>query len=316
MRSGGHAGSTPAPSKKSPTGSITIAGSGKKASIAWMNIYASSKKRRRNMPVKNATSSSVTVEPAREVFLTRVFDAQRDVVFKAWTDPKQIAAWWGPHGFTNPVAEVDPRPGGAIRIDMRGPDGIVYPMTGTFREIVKPERIVMLCHAFDGKLEVLNDNTFADQNGKTKITVKAKVIKSTPEVTDAVAGMQDGWSQSLERLGDLLSSASPTADREIAATRVFDAPREIVWKMWTDRDHIVNWWGPKGSTTTMHTMDVRPGGTWDFIMHGPDGRDYPNKNIYREIVKPERLVYDHISGPPFHAIVTFTEEGNKTKINM
>ena len=78
----------------------------------------------------------------KEVTITRLFDAPRALVFKAWTDPKQLAQWWGPHGFTTPVCEVDVRPGGALLIHMRGPDGVVYPNKGVFHEIVEPDRLV------------------------------------------------------------------------------------------------------------------------------------------------------------------------------
>src|ERR1700739_5045499 len=89
-----------------------------------------------------AARSSTTAEFAeREVIITRIFDAPRELVFKAWTDPKHVAQWWGPKGFTNPVCELDVRVGGAIRIHMRSPDGSVYPMKGEFREIVPPERL-------------------------------------------------------------------------------------------------------------------------------------------------------------------------------
>src|SRR5262245_27650391 len=104
------------------------------------------------------------------------------------------------------------------------------------------------------------------------------------------------------------------SDREIIATRVFDAPRELVYRMWTDRQHVARWWGPNGFTNTIHEMDVRPGGVWRFVMHGPDGRDYQNKIVYTEVVPPERLAYDHVSGPTFSAVVTFAEEGGKTRV--
>lgn len=115
--------------------------------------------------------------------------------------------------------------------------------------------------------------------------------------------------------------ASPTADREIVITRTFDAPRELVFAAWTDPKHIAHWWGPNGFTTTTHEMDVRPGGTWRFIMHGPDGTDYPNKIAYREVVKPERLVYDHGSDQEddpiqFHVTATFDDEGGRTRLTM
>jgi len=136
--------------------------------------------------------------------LTRVIDAPRELVFKAWTDPKHVAQWWGPRGFSNPVCELDLRPGGAIRIHMRGPDGTVYPMTGVYQEIVEPERLVFTSAALDEKghpmFEVLTTVTFAEQGGKTKQTMRARVIKITPQAAPYIAGMEQGWTQSLERL--------------------------------------------------------------------------------------------------------------------
>lgn len=155
--------------------------------------------------------SSAAKERQRELIITRVFDAPRDLVFKAWTDPRHVAQWWGPKGFTNPVCELDVRPGGAIRIDMRGPDGVVYPMKGVFHQIVEPERLVLTTSAFEDeagnpRLEVLNTVTFAEHEGKTKLTLHAVVVKSTPEVAAALDGMEEGWSQSLDRLGDYVAT--------------------------------------------------------------------------------------------------------------
>ncbi len=110
------------------------------------------------------------------------------------------------------------------------------------------------------------------------------------------------------------STEAGTADREIVATRIFDAPRELVFEAWTDPEQIARWWGPRGFTTTIHEMDVRPGGHWRFIMHGPDGVDYRNHSVYTEVVKPERISYHHISGPAFHMTATFEAQGKKTKL--
>ena len=144
--------------------------------------------------------------------MTRVFDAPRHLVFRAWTDRSQLERWWGPKGFTNPVCEVDARPGGAIRIDMRAPDGIVYPMTGTFLEIVEPERLVFISSALDSQgeplFEVLNTVTFADEGAKTKLTLHASVSKAKPEAARHLAGMEVGWSMSLDRLADRLAEES------------------------------------------------------------------------------------------------------------
>ncbi len=148
----------------------------------------------------------------QELVLTRVFDAPRELVFKAWTDPKHVAQWWGPQGFTNPVCELDARPGGAIRIHMRGPDGTVYPMTGVYQEVVEPERLVFTSAALDEKghplFEVLTTVTFAEQGAKTKQILRARVIKSTAQAAPYLAGMEAGWTQSLERLSAFVATNS------------------------------------------------------------------------------------------------------------
>jgi uncharacterized protein YndB with AHSA1/START domain len=110
------------------------------------------------------------------------------------------------------------------------------------------------------------------------------------------------------------SAPDDTSDREIVVTRVFDAPRALVFKLWTDPQHVARWWGPNGFRTTIYEMDVRPGGVWRFVMHGPDGRDYQNKVVYVEIAEPERLVYKHVSGPQFQMTVTFEEHGSQTNL--
>jgi len=145
--------------------------------------------------------------PKHDLVLTRVFDAPRELVFKAWTDPKHLAQWFGPHGFTNPVCEVDLRPGGEWRHVMRGPDGSDYPMTAIFHEVVPPGRLVFMSYVPDQKkslFEILNTVTFAEHGGKTRLTIEAKVLKSTPEAAPMLAGMDVGWTQSLERLAELV----------------------------------------------------------------------------------------------------------------
>jgi uncharacterized protein YndB with AHSA1/START domain len=136
--------------------------------------------------------------------ITRIFEAPRELVFKAWTDSKRLQRWWGPRGFTNPVCEVDVRPGGAILIHMRGPDGVVYPMTGVFHEIIAPERLVFSSSALDKNgnplFEVLTTVTFSEHDCKTKLTLRASVAMATAEAAPHLAGMDQGWNQSLDRL--------------------------------------------------------------------------------------------------------------------
>lgn len=107
---------------------------------------------------------------------------------------------------------------------------------------------------------------------------------------------------------------SDTSDREIKLMRVLNAPIDLVWEVWTDPKHIKEWWGPNGFTNTINKMDFSVKGEWDFIMHGPDGTDYKNKNVFREIVKHKRIVYEHASTPKFLATIEFEPQGDKTKI--
>ena len=112
------------------------------------------------------------------------------------------------------------------------------------------------------------------------------------------------------------------ADREIVISRLFDAPRELVWEAWTNPKHVAQWWGPNGFTTTIEAMDVRPGGEWKQIMRGPDGTEYPNLSVFQEVVKPERIVFSHgggkKGGPGVHKVMTWTFEavGEKTKLTI
>ncbi len=158
-----------------------------------------------------AKNSPATEPAARGLVITRVFDAPRGLVFKAWTDPRHVAQWWGPKGFTNPVCELDVRPGGAIRIHVRGPDGVVFPMKGVFHEIVEPERLVFTSAALDEEgnrlFEVLNTVTFARQGGKTTQTLQARIVKKTAEAAPYLEGMEAGWTQSLERLEAYVAKA-------------------------------------------------------------------------------------------------------------
>jgi uncharacterized protein YndB with AHSA1/START domain len=115
--------------------------------------------------------------------------------------------------------------------------------------------------------------------------------------------------------------ASELEDREIVITRLVDAPPAIVFRAFTEPQHVVHWWGPFGFTNTIHEMQVQPGGQWRLTMHGPDGTDYPNEIRYREVVDSERLVYSHGSGADpdplaFDMTITFADEGGGTRVTL
>lgn len=112
-----------------------------------------------------------------------------------------------------------------------------------------------------------------------------------------------------------VSLAAALSDREIVTARVFDVPRERLFKAWTDPDHLVHWWGPKGFTNTFQEFDLRPGGFWRFVMRGPNGVEHPNESVFVEIVEPERLVFDHLEPVhEFRVTVTFEDLGGKTRL--
>jgi uncharacterized protein YndB with AHSA1/START domain len=145
-----------------------------------------------------------------DMTIVRVFDAPRHLVWKAWTEPQHLAQWFGPKGFTNPVCEVDPRPGGTLRITMQSPDGTLYPMVAVFNEVVELERLVWTTsveHEGNVSFDIRQVTTFADRDGKTELTLQAFVLRSTTESADALGGMEIGWSMSLDKLEVLVARA-------------------------------------------------------------------------------------------------------------
>jgi uncharacterized protein YndB with AHSA1/START domain len=154
--------------------------------------------------MSTATDVPMTLE------MTRVVAAPRELVWEAWTDAEQLAVWWGPKGFTNPVCEIDVRVGGAILIHMTAPNGAMHPMTGEYLEVVPPERLVFTAAALDpeGKPMFVNRNTivFRGVAGGTEISVSVKVMSTTTAAPQYLKGMEMGWSTSLEKLTTLLET--------------------------------------------------------------------------------------------------------------
>jgi uncharacterized protein YndB with AHSA1/START domain len=142
------------------------------------------------------------------VAITRVFTAPRALVWQAWTDPKMLAQWFGPRGFTASVLELDLRVGGALRIVMHGPDGNDYAMKGIFREVQAPERLVFSNVAIDNDgnhlLEGETIATLSEQDGKTTLTMKSHAVGLVPLAPQMLAGMEAGWTQSIDKLGEVL----------------------------------------------------------------------------------------------------------------
>jgi putative oxidoreductase len=153
---------------------------------------------------KNNSASTSESASSREMVITRIFNAPRTILFKAFTDQKDLARWWGPKLFTNPVCEIDVREGGAILIHMRSPDGTVYPMSGIYHKIIEPDLLVFTSAALDEKENPLfnqsNTVMFMDQGSQTKLVLHVSVSNITAAAVPFLAGMHEGWTQSFERL--------------------------------------------------------------------------------------------------------------------
>jgi uncharacterized protein YndB with AHSA1/START domain len=106
----------------------------------------------------------------------------------------------------------------------------------------------------------------------------------------------------------------PAEDREIVTTRILDAPREIVFRAWTEPEHLLRWYGPKGFTSTFDEFDARPGGVWRFVLHGPDGGHFRNEIVFEEIVPPERIASRRRTAPFFRTLLTLEDWGNRTAL--
>ena len=282
---------------------------------------------------QESTTLTLTLPSEREIVMTRVFDAPRELVFEAHSNCEHMSRWWGPRGFTLSLCEMDFRPGGAYRFVQRAPDGAGYAFRGEYREIVPPERIVWTFEfeGMPGHVSV-ETATFTEQDGKTLLTATA--IYDSVEDRDAMlqSGMEAGLRETWDRLAEYVEG------RDLVIERIFDAPRELVWKAWTEPERVMRWWGPKEFTSPAAQIDFRVGGKYLFAMRSPgfqEGRDLWSTGVYREIVPLERIVrtdsfadekgnvvpatyYGMNADMPLEMLVTvtFEEHEGKTKLTL
>jgi uncharacterized protein YndB with AHSA1/START domain len=284
------------------------------------------------MPVSTASASVVIDTTERELLFTRVFDAPRELVFEAWTNPKHVGQWWGPRGFSTTTQSIDVRPGGVWKFVMHGPDGVDYHNRIVFLEVVKPERLVYKHDPEVGDEPVRFQVTvrFSSEGGKTRLTMQMLFPSAAArEHIEQTYGAVEGAQQTLERLREHLpkmaaeNTARKRMPQDLVITRIFHAPRELVFMAWTDPEHLKQWWGPKDFTNPICELDLRPGGAIRIHMRAPDGTLYPMMGVFHEIVTPERLVFttaalDKQGNPMFEVLtrVTFIEYGERTELTL
>lgn len=228
----------------------------------------------------------------REIVLSRIVNAPRELVWQAWTDPQHVVKWWGPRGFSDTTKKMDFRVGGVWEHTMHGPDGTNYPNKSTFKEIVPRERIV---YSHGGGREQGPGATFVAtwtfetvEGNKTKLT--GRMVFPTADMRELVVrefGAIEGGRQTLERLSEHLPSMQM---KEFVLHREFDAPRQLVWDAWTKAEHLGLWFGPMGCKLRVGAFELKPGGIFHYGIKMPDGLELWGKWIFREIVAPEKLV--------------------------
>ena len=281
------------------------------------------------MAVSSAKISAASTSD-REVVVTRVLDAPREIVFDMWTDPKHLAQWWGPNGFTNTIHEMDARPGGVWRLVMHGPDGRDYHTKIVYLEITRPDRLVYR-HDPEEACEPVNCQvtvTFAEEGRRTRITIQMLFPTAAARDHDVEKrGVVEGGNQTLARLAEHLAqqvAKLSQGDPGLLIKRVFDAPRKLVYEAWTKPEHLERWQGaPEGFTVTSQQVDLRPGGAFRICMRSPEGVDHWLQGVYREVAEPERLVFTHAwlgadgkPGPETLVFITFSEIAGKTELTL
>ncbi|MBI5727933.1 MAG: SRPBCC domain-containing protein [Ignavibacteriales bacterium] len=260
--------------------------------------------------------------------IIRTIKAPRYFVWRSFTTAEHFAAWFGPKDFTNPVCEIDFQKDGKIHFEMRSPDGTLYPVNGIYKEITEPERLVLIDSQFDGEgRRLFNGQTeflFSGDGGVTELLIHMSIFEISEIGVPYLSGMQEGWNQILDKLEQfsIRLHEQDIKSREMYIERIFNAPRELVFAMWTDPRLIINWWGQDDYRITLKSMDAVAGGVWDFVMHAPDGTDHPNRIVYHQIIVPEFLAYTHSSAESenrgqFDTTIRFFElEPEKTRLTM
>jgi uncharacterized protein YndB with AHSA1/START domain len=281
-----------------------------------------------------------------EVVITSFIHAARQRAWKAYIDPNLVGCWWGPENLTTTVDKMKVTPGGEWRFVQHDPAGREFAFHGVYREIAPPERLAFTFE-YEGEPGHRLEETvsFEERDSGTEITDRSVFATVADRDGMLKSGMKKGAVETMERFATLLdnmeksgagSAAGPGLwegkGSEVFIIRVFDAPRALVWKAWTEPERVKRWWGPAGFTAPVINIDLCVGSRFLFCMRGPDGRDYWNTGVYREIVPGEKIVatdsFADRKGSPVPASyygmsadypremllsVSFEDEGGKTK---
>jgi uncharacterized protein YndB with AHSA1/START domain len=256
----------------------------------------------------------------REVIVERTFDAPKAVVWTAFTEARHLDQWWGPNGFRNETSAHELKVGGYWRYLMHGPDGKAWVNWIRYREIVKGEKLAYDHGGETDETMFQVTITFTAVGQRTR--VKMHSVFPNPEFLAEAKkhGALEGGFQTLARLTGHLMHFD-TADKAMVLTRVFDAPAALVFRAWTTKEALSQWWGPKGMTTRVEKLEFKVGGAYRMVMVDANGTEYPFHGTFLEIVENQSIVFNAIienlpAGNEVTTQVTFVEENGKTLLTV
>jgi len=270
---------------------------------------------------------------SNEIRITRVYDAPVKAVWEAWTDPAQVGQWWGPRGFTLTTHNRDLRPGGSWSYTMHGPDGVDYPNKMQYFEVEKYSKLVYDLGANDDRPPMFRVTVlFSENSGKT--TMEMTMTLATAEAAEETRKVikKFGGESTWDRLAEYLEKES-SGKEEFVINRTFDAPLELMFEMWTNPKHFSQWLAPTGFKMEFIRSDIKPGGSAFYFMTGPGNVKMYGRAEYREMRKPDRIVYtqqfcdenEKVSRHPMSptwpqtmlTIVSLSAEGpDRTRVNV
>jgi uncharacterized protein YndB with AHSA1/START domain len=239
-------------------------------------------RKERNVAAKNKSN---------EIRITRVYDAPVEIVWDAWTDPAQVAQWWGPRGFTLTTHSKDLRPGGHWAYTMHGPDGTDYQNKTLYFEVEEHAKLVYDHGGNDDRPPMFRVTVlFSESNGKT--TMDMRMALPTPEAAEETrqfikkAGGDSTW----DRLAEFLGKESSGKEKFVIA-RSFEAPLDVMFDMWTKPEHFARWLPPTGMEMEFLRSDIRPGGSTFYVMTNNADLKMYGRAEYLKIEKLNCIVY-------------------------
>lgn len=294
--------------------------------------------------------SSIQFLSDREIAMERVFNAPRALVWQAYTQAEHLRNWWGLRANTTRIDAHDLRPGGAWRYVETSPDGTEHAFRGEFREVTPIERLV---HTFEyepmaGHI-IVESATFEDLGAQTRLRTRSLFASQEDRDGMIASGMEGGALESWARLEEELAhmqgesvASTPAAggaepvpahpEDVLEISRTVNAPRDLVFAVCTQPEHLLRWWGPKGMNMKVATVDLRPGGLFHYAIATPSGDEMWGRFVYGTVTPPERLEYvnafsdaaaaitRHPLAPTWPAEVQniwlFSEAGDSTIIHM